>query len=65
MISLKTIEQTAISRDMRAVAKNRHNPFKNRKTGVDSYLEFVTQYNEFINHRAKPFRKMVDRLMKM
>ncbi|MFH1227463.1 MAG: hypothetical protein V1701_06125 [Planctomycetota bacterium] len=72
MTSIKQADEMAIfagpgalRKDMRALSAGRHNPFKNPKTGPDNYLEFVTHYNEFINHRAKPFRKIVDRLMKM
>jgi len=27
--------------------------------------EFVTQYNEFINHEPKPFKPMIDKVMKL
>lgn len=54
----------SLRRDMRAVASQRHNPFlKNGKHDPDAYIEFVSRYNEFINHRPKPFRKMIDRIM--
>jgi hypothetical protein len=32
---------------------------------VDVYIEFVTQFNEFVNHQPKPFRKMIDKEMKL
>lgn len=65
MTSLKKTDEPAVSQDIRTLSARRHNPFKNRKTGPDNYLEFVAQYNDFINHRPKPFRKMVARLMKL
>jgi len=32
---------------------------------VDLYIEFVSQFNEFINHRPKPFRPMIEKDMKL
>ncbi|MBF0567468.1 MAG: hypothetical protein HQK95_01240 [Nitrospirae bacterium] len=50
--------------DMRAVAAHRHNPFmKNGQPDIDACLEFLTQYNEFINHQPKPFHKIKDTVM--
>lgn len=55
-----------LRRDMEKVASQRHNPFiKDGKVDVDAYIEFVTQYNEFINHKPKPFKPMIDRVMKL
>lgn len=56
----------SLRKDMEAVRSNRHNPFlKDGKVNIDAYIEFVTQFNEFINHEPKPFRKMIDRVMKL
>lgn len=53
-------------KDMEIISSKRHNPFiKNGKCDADAYLEFVTQYNEFINHEQKPFKEMVDRDMRL
>ena len=55
-----------LKNDMKIIAEQRHNPFfKNEKTHADAYIEFVTQYNEFINHQPKPFRRMIDNDMKL
>lgn len=52
--------------DMERVAGQRHNPFlKEGRPDADAYIEFVVQYNEFINHGPKPFRKIVDTVMKL
>lgn len=51
---------------MEIISSNRHNPFiKNGRCDVYAYLEFVTQYNEFINHEQKPFKEMVDKNMRL
>ncbi|NTU42661.1 MAG: hypothetical protein HGA78_06335 [Nitrospirales bacterium] len=56
----------AMRRDMEAVSSGRHNPFlKKGKVDVDAYIEFVTQFNDFINHEPKPFKPMIDRDMRL
>lgn len=35
------------------------------QVAVDEYLEFVTQYNEFINHQRRPFKPILERDMKL
>ena len=50
-----------LSYDLQYISKHRHNPFvKNGKVDADAYIEFVTDYNEFINHQPKPFTKIID-----
>ena len=52
--------------EMERIASLRHNPFlKEGRPDADAYIEFVAQYNEFINHRLKPFRKIIDAVMKL
>lgn len=56
----------ALRRDMVTIASRRHNPFiKDGEVDVDAYIEFVTQFNEFINHEPKPFKPMIVREMKL
>ena len=35
------------------------------KADVDAYIEFVTGFNEFINHEPKPFTPMMDKDMRL
>jgi len=59
-------ESDSLKKDMEFVASNRHNPFlRNGTVDVDAYVEFVTEYNEFINHRPKPFVPMAGLVMKL
>jgi hypothetical protein len=52
--------------DMRLLRKNRHNPFlKDGQVDIDAYIDFLNQYNEFINHAPKPFKPIIDRIMKL
>ncbi len=63
---LKHSQSVAFKKDMNTVAGRKHNPFiKNGRVDADAYIEFVTQYNEFINHQPKPFRRMIDIEMKL
>ena len=41
-------------------------PFvRDGKVDADAYIEFVTQFNEFINHQPKQFKPIIDRDMKL
>ena len=56
----------SIRKDMEKVASQRHNPFfRNGKADVDAYIEFVIQFNEFINHRPRPFKQITDKVMEL
>ena len=56
----------ALKRDIDIIGIGRHNPFiENRRVNVEAFLEFVTQYNEFINHQPRPFCPIKDREMKL
>lgn len=63
---VKLSQSESLRRDMDMVASQRHCPFiRDGEVDVDAYIEFVTQYNEFINHEIKPFRPMIDRDMRL
>ena len=63
---LKHSQSVALKKDMNIVAGRKHNPFiKNGRVDVGAYVEFVTQYNEFINHKPKPFIRMIDKDMRL
>jgi hypothetical protein len=53
--------------DLEALRHKRHNPFikDDGRVDVDAYIQFLTQYNEFINHAPKPFRPIVDHDMRL
>ncbi len=53
-------------KDMEILRSRWQNVFiKDGVADADAYIEFVTQFNEFINHEPKPFRKIIDRVMKL
>jgi len=52
--------------DMEQMRSHWQNPFlKDGIVDVDGYIEFVTRFNEFINHRPKPFKPIIDKVMKL
>jgi hypothetical protein len=59
-------EPRSLKDDMRYLTKNRHNPFlKDGKVDIDRYIDFLNVYNEFISHKPKPFKPMIDKIMKL
>jgi hypothetical protein len=52
--------------DIRKISGNRINPFiLNGEINMDLLLEFLTQYNAFIGHKPRKFRKIIEREMKI
>lgn len=64
---LRSLAKSSTLRDdMRHVALNRHNPIiVNGEVDMDRLLEFLDQYNAFVNHGPKPFKPMIERVMKL
>jgi hypothetical protein len=57
---------TLLRKDMQHLSANRFNPFIEGQTiNMDRLLIFLTEYNEFINHTPKPFKPIIDRIMKL
>jgi hypothetical protein len=52
--------------DMDRLKSSWQSPFiRNGMIDVDLYIEFVEQFNEFINHQPKPFRPMIEKDMRL
>jgi len=52
--------------DMRRLVKMRHNPFlEGNIVDIDKLLAFLTEYNYFINHASKLFRRIIDKDMRL
>ncbi len=63
---LRLAASPSLRDDMEYLASHRHNPaLVNGIVDMDRLIEFVTQFNEFINHKPKPFVPMIDRDMKL
>ena len=62
----KLSQSDILKKDMNTVNRQKYNPFiKNSRVDIDAYIEFVTLYNEFINHKPKPFSPITDKFMKL
>ena len=63
---LRLAASSSLREDMEYLAANRHNPvIINGKIDLDRLIEFLTQFNEFINHKPKLFKQMIDKVMKL
>jgi len=59
-------ESETFKNDMEMLRLRWQAPFiKDGKVDVDAYIEFVQQFNEFINHEPKPFKLMIDKDMRL
>ena len=73
MISIKEQEElrrlaqsSSLQNDMKYIASHRHNPLiVEGNVDLDRLITFLTEYNEFINHNPKPFKPIIDRIMKL
>jgi hypothetical protein len=60
------VKSSSFKEDMQYLSAHRHNPLiVNGKVDPDRYITFVTEYNEFINHQPKPFKPIIDKIMKL
>ena len=59
-------ESVPLRKDLEVLRHQRHNPFiKDGVVDIDAYTGFVQQFNEFINHKPKPFKPIIDHEMKL
>ena len=57
---------SSLKEDTLYLSAHRHNPLiVDGKVDLDRYITFLTEYNEFINHQPKPFKPMVEKIMKL
>lgn len=55
-----------LRKDMEMMKAQWKTPFiKDGRVDVDAYIEFVTEFNEFINHKPKPFKKIIEKAMRL
>lgn len=59
-------QSSSLKEDMRQLASMKHNPFIiDNEVDIDRWILFLNEYNEFINHKPKPFQPIIDRVMKL
>ncbi|MBM3254157.1 MAG: hypothetical protein FJZ16_07885 [Candidatus Omnitrophica bacterium] len=52
--------------DLRRVSETRYNPFiVNGNVDLDRVIEFLNEFNNFISHNQRPFRKIIDKICKL
>lgn len=62
----KITKSKKLKEDLRKILTNRYNPFiVDGKIDIDIFLDFVNEYNQFINHTPKPFRKILTKINKL
>jgi hypothetical protein len=55
----------AMRSDLAHVAQSRHDPFGGKDVDADAVIQFLTEYNEFLNHPIRPPRRFVEKNMKL
>jgi hypothetical protein len=56
----------ALREDLQTLARRRSRHFfRNGQVDVDLVVAFLTEFNDMINHRPKPFKKIIDRNLKL
>ncbi len=55
-------QSSTFKADLRKISENRYNPFIFKDNiDIDRFIIFLSEYNCFINHTLKPFRKIKDK----
>ncbi|RJQ22833.1 MAG: hypothetical protein C4560_01970 [Nitrospiraceae bacterium] len=55
-----------LRKDMEMLRSHWQTPFiKDGIVDIDAYIEFVQQFNEFINHEPRPFVPILDKDMRL
>ena len=63
---LRLAGSVELRRDMRYLRDNRISPLQAEgEDRLDRLVEFLSQYNDFINHEPKPFMPMSEVIMKL
>lgn len=63
---LRLAASSSLREDMEYLTAHRHNPvIVDGKISIDRLLDFLTQFNEFINHEPKPFKPIIDKDMRL
>ena len=53
-------------KDMEILNRRHTSPFmKDTTVDVDAFVEFLMQFSAFINHEQKPFRRIIDKDMRL
>lgn len=61
---LELSRSQSLRNDMERVVATRYNPFVG-EVDADRVVEFLTQYDEFLNHARKPRQPFIEKNMKL
>lgn len=60
------VKSGSLRKDMETIAQNRRDQFMAEGVvDVDAYIDFVSQFNEFVNHEPKKFVPMIGKDMRL
>lgn len=63
---LEMARSPKLRKDFKEIKRNRYNPFiVNGRLDIDRVIDFLTQFNDFIAHQPRPFRKIEDKKNKL
>lgn len=63
---IRLANSSSMKEDMRYLSDHRHNPVMIAgQVSMDRLLDFLNDFNEFINHEPKPFKPMIEKEMKL
>ncbi|MFQ3574772.1 MAG: hypothetical protein SNJ53_09105 [Thermodesulfovibrionales bacterium] len=63
---LRVTNSSSLKKDIEYLSSHRHNPvIIEGRIDLDRLIEFLTQFNEFINHEMKPFKPIIEKEMKL
>ncbi len=63
---LRFAASDSFKKDFKTIADQRHNPvLRDGCVDMDRLITYLTEYNAFINHTPKPFKPIIDKIMKL
>lgn len=64
---LELVKSKDLRNDFRIIRKNKINPFlkSDGSIDIDKYIQFLNEYNNFINHTPKPFKPILIKINKL
>lgn len=59
-------KDASLTSDLRHLMRHRYNPLLiDKQVCISRLFDFLNDFNEFINHRPKPFKPIIDKDMRL
>ena len=59
-------DSSSLRNDMKHLSAMAYNPFVVKGVvNIDKFIIFLTEFNQFINHKSRPFHKIIDNDMRL